>query len=58
MSVVIYPDGSLGSIERDGCCSCQLETIVKMSELATTVGKELNYALINTLELEKQLRSS
>nr|CAH8841242.1 unnamed protein product [Trichobilharzia regenti] len=58
LSVVIYPDGSLGSIERDGCCSCQLETIVKMSELATTVGKELNYALINTLELEKQLRSS
>ncbi|KAH8860916.1 Exosome complex exonuclease RRP42 [Schistosoma japonicum] len=57
LSLVIYPDGSIGFLEHDGCCSCQLESIVEMSQLATTVGKELNHALIRTLELEKQLRS-
>ncbi|CAH8486262.1 unnamed protein product [Schistosoma turkestanicum] len=57
LSLIIYPDGSIGSLEQDGCCSCQLESIVEMSQLATTVGKELNYALVKTLELEKRLRS-
>ncbi|CAH8505828.1 unnamed protein product [Heterobilharzia americana] len=57
LSLAIYPNGSIGSLENDGCCSCQLETIVEMSELATAVGKELNHALRKTLELEKQLRS-
>ncbi|CAH8505034.1 unnamed protein product [Schistosoma margrebowiei] len=57
LSLVIYPDGSIGSLEQDGCCSCQLESIVEMSQLATSVGKKLNHALVKTLELEKQLRS-
>ncbi|CAH8531842.1 unnamed protein product [Schistosoma rodhaini] len=57
LSLVIYPDGSIGSLEQDGCCSCQLESTVEMSQLASIVGKKLNHALVKTLELEKQLRS-
>uniref|UniRef100_A0A3Q0KTS1 Ribosomal RNA-processing protein 42 n=2 Tax=Schistosoma mansoni TaxID=6183 RepID=A0A3Q0KTS1_SCHMA len=57
LSLVIYPDGSIGSLEQDGCCSCQLESIVEMSQLASIVGKKLNHALVKTLELERQLRS-
>ncbi|CAL8080868.1 unnamed protein product [Calicophoron daubneyi] len=33
LSVAVYPDGSLGSLLQEGCGSCQLETIVEMSEV-------------------------
>ncbi|KAF7234206.1 hypothetical protein EG68_12341 [Paragonimus skrjabini miyazakii] len=57
LSVVVYPDGSLGSLISEGCGSCQLESLIEMSELARTVGIEMNEVLTRTLKLERQLRS-
>ncbi|CAH8611824.1 unnamed protein product [Dicrocoelium dendriticum] len=57
LSVVVYPDGVLGPIAHEGCGSCRLETIMEMSELAKTVGIEMNSSLTKTLSLERQLRS-
>ncbi|KAF5396849.1 Exosome complex exonuclease RRP42 [Paragonimus heterotremus] len=56
LSVVVYPDGSLGSLISEGCGSCQLESLIAMSELARTVGIEMNEVLTRTLKLERQLR--
>lgn len=57
LSTVIYPNGSFGSLLQEGCGSSQLETVIKMSELAVASGKELHNALSKTLKLEQQLRS-
>ncbi|KAA3672961.1 exosome complex component RRP42 [Paragonimus westermani] len=73
LSVVVYPDGSLGSLIGEGCGSCQLESLIEMSEVATllnapndplffrqlarTVGIDMNGVLNRTLKLERQLRS-
>lgn len=43
LSLVIYPDGSIGSLEQDGCCSCQLESIVEMSQVTTILTNTLYF---------------